>query len=208
MRIDLHVHTSPRSPCSNINPVELIQEANRIGLDGFCLTEHQVMWDWDEVVGLAGDEGIRIFRGNEITTAQGDVLVFGLERNVQGIITIQELHQIVKSAGGFSIAAHPFRGFLLFGFGMLQMNVNDAFENPTLSQVHAVEICNGKVTDEENDFAKQVAEALGLIKVGGSDAHSREAVGTCVTNFEAVIKNERDLITAIMNQGFSLERCK
>ena len=65
------------------------------------------------------------------------------------------------------------------------MNVNDALENPTLSRVHALEICNGKVTDEENDFARQVADALGIIKVGGSDAHSKEAVGTCVTNFEA-----------------------
>ena len=93
MRIDLHVHTSPRSPCSNINPAELIEEAKRIGLDGFCLTEHQVLWDWEEVVRLAGNKGIKIFRGNEITTAQGDILVFGLDQDIKGIITIQELHR-------------------------------------------------------------------------------------------------------------------
>jgi len=87
--IDLHVHTFPRSKCSNINPTELIQEARRIGLDGFCLTEHQVLWDLDEVERLADDKGIKIFRGNEITTAQGDVLVFGLDQDIQGIKSIE-----------------------------------------------------------------------------------------------------------------------
>ena len=57
MLIDLHVHTSPRSLCSNIDPEELVQEAKRIGLDGFCLTEHQVLWDWEEVVGLPEIKG-------------------------------------------------------------------------------------------------------------------------------------------------------
>ena len=208
MRIDLHCHTSPMSSCSEMTPDEMMLAAIEAKLDGICLTEHNRVWTPEQADSLSQKYGIAVFRGTEITTTGGDILVFGIDAEPEGLLTPQQLKQIVDANDAISIAAHPFRGFLLFGFGMLQMNVNDAFENPTLSQVHAVEICNGKVTDEENDFAKQVADALGLIKVGGSDAHSREAVGTCVTNFEAVIKNERDLITAIMNQGFSLERCK
>ena len=126
MLIDLHVHTSPRSLCSNIDPEELVQEAKRIGLGGFCLTEHQVLWDWDEIAKLAGDKGIKIFRGNEITTAQGDVLVFGLDKDIKGIITIQELSEIVKSVNGFSVAAHPFRGFKMFGVGQLGLTLDQA----------------------------------------------------------------------------------
>ena len=194
MLIDLHVHTSPRSPCSNIDPVDLIQEAKRIGLDGFCLTEHQVLWDWDEVADLGGDHGIKIFRGNEITTAQGDVLVFGLDQDIKGIITIQELHEILQSAGGFSIAAHPFRGFKMFGVGQLGMTLDQACKKKSLQFVDAVEIRNGRVTEKENEVAGQVAEKLGLRGTAGSDAHEIGALGTWVTIFEKDIDTEADLL--------------
>jgi hypothetical protein len=46
-------------------------EMKKIGLDGFCLTEHQVLWDFEAIQELAGGSGLKIFRGNEITTAQG-----------------------------------------------------------------------------------------------------------------------------------------
>ena len=70
MRIDLHIHTSPLSACSYIDPNELVQEARRLKLDGICLTEHQVLWDPAEVAKLAPEAGIKIFRGNEFTTNQ------------------------------------------------------------------------------------------------------------------------------------------
>jgi predicted metal-dependent phosphoesterase TrpH len=208
MRIDLHCHTSPISPCSEMTPDEMMNAALDAKLDGVCLTEHNRVWNPDQTQALSQKYGIAVFRGIEVTTTGGDILVFGVDAEPEGLLTPKQLKQRVDASEAIAIAAHPFRGFLLFGFGILQMNVNDALENPTLSQVHAVEICNGKVTDEENEFAGQVADALGLIKVGGSDAHSADAVGTCVTNFEVQIKNERDLIAAIINRQFTLERCK
>ncbi len=208
MLIDLHVHTYPRSSCSNINPAELIQEAKRIGLDGFCLTEHQVMWDWDEVVGLAENKGIRIFRGNEITTAQGDVLVFGLESNILGIITIQELSEIVKSVNGFSIAAHPFRGFKMFGVGQLGLTLDQACKKKSLQFVDAVEIRNGRVTEKENEVAGNVAERLGLPGTAGSDAHEIGALGTWVTDFKKNIDTEADLLRELKAGNFTVGSAK
>ena len=205
MKIDLHVHTFPKSSCSNINPEELIQEAKRIGLDGFCLTEHQALWDWDEVRRLAGDKGIKIFRGNEITTAQGDILVFGLEQDVKGVITIQELHGIVQSAGGFSIAAHPFRGFKMFGVGQLGMTLDQASKKKSLQFVDAIEIRNGRVTEKENELAGNVAEKLGLLATAGSDAHEIGALGTWVTAFEKDLDSEADLLRELKAGRFSAE---
>lgn len=202
MLIDLHVHTFPRSPCSSIVPETLVQEARRIGLDGFCLTEHQVLWDLDEVVRLADDNGIKIFRGNEITTAQGDVLVFGLDKDIQGIITIQELHQIVKSCGGFSIAVHPFRGFKVFGLGQLGMTLDQACKKKILKFVDAVEIRNGRVTEKENDVAEKVAEKLRLRATAGSDAHETSALGTWVTNFEKDIYTDEELLVELHSGNF------
>ena len=208
MKIDLHCHTSALSTCSEMTPDEMMAAAVQAGLDGICLTEHNRVWSPEKADELSQKYGIAVFRGIEVTTTGGDILVFGTEAEPEGLLTPQQLKRIVDAEDGLAIAAHPFRGFLLFGFGMLQMNVSDALDNPTLSQVHAVEVCNGKVTDEENNFAGQVADALGLIKVGGSDAHSVEAVGECVTVLHSPVRNERELIAAILNRQFSLERAK
>ena len=203
MNIDLHIHTSPRSPCSYIDPVELVERAKSIGLDGICLTEHQVIWPIEEVRDLARDSGIKIFRGNEITTAQGDVLVFGLEKDIQGIITIQQLKKEVDAAGAFSILAHPFRGFKVFGVTDLHMNVEQASRKKALQFVHAVEVKNAKVSDRDNEMARSVAERLNLPATGGSDAHQIDDVGAFVTIFEREIENDLELLEALHSGRFS-----
>jgi len=208
MKIDLHVHTSPRSPCSDIQPETLVAEAKRIGLDGFCLTEHQVLWSEADVKALAKDSGIAIFRGNEITTAQGDVLVFGLEEDIQGIIPIQALHQAVIAAGAFAILAHPFRGFKTFGLSDLQMDIEQASRKKALGFVQAVEIRNGKVTDRDNTMAEKVADRLNLPGTGGSDAHHLDSLGRFVTIFEQPLRTDRQLLEALHSGRFALGTCR
>jgi len=194
MIIDLHVHTSPRSPCSSIDPSDLIKEAERIKLDGLCLTEHQVLWETEEVKALARGTGVKLFRGNEFTTNQGDILVFGFNEDIKELLTIEELHQKVKAAHGFMIAAHPYRGFKTFGIGALQMTVEQACKRKVLNFVDAVETGNGKLSAQENDMARQVAEKTGLIATGGSDAHSVNELGKWVMDFNKDLENEEDLI--------------
>lgn len=194
MRIDLHIHTAPLSACSYIDPQELIQEANRLKLDGICLTEHQVVWDPAEVDRLAQDAGVRIFRGNEFTTNQGDILVFGFYEDIKELLIIQELRDKVTAAGGYMIAAHPFRGFKTFGIGQLQMTVEQASKRKVLEFVDAIEVGNGKLSPEENEMAGKVAKNLGLPGTGGSDAHRVDEIGTWVTEFENDIEDEDDLL--------------
>ena len=194
MRIDLHVHTAPRSACSYLDPGELVERAVQLKLDGICLTEHQVVWDPDDVENLAREGGIKIFRGNEYTTNQGDILVFGFYEDLKDLLTIEQLHEKVKSAGGFMIAAHPFRGFKTFGIGQLQMTVEQACKRRVFEFVDAVEIGNGKVSADENDMARKVAEKLGLAGTGGSDAHRADEIGKWVTDFEKDIRDENELV--------------
>lgn len=209
MRIDLHIHTAPRSDCSYIDPHELIQTARRLKLDGICLTEHQVVWDSDEVNKLAGEGGIKIFRGNEFTTNQGDILVFGFYKDIKELLMIQELRKEVGAAGGFMIAAHPFRGFKTFGIGQLQLTVEQASKRKMLEFVDAIEVGNGKLTSDENDMARKVSKNLDLPGTGGSDAHRIEDVGKWLTVFEKEIQDENQLVEelhagrfrAVQNRG-------
>jgi len=194
MRIDLHIHTAPLSACSYIDPQELMQEARRLKLDGICLTEHQVVWGSDEVDKLAGEAGIRIFRGNEFTTNQGDILVFGFYEDIKELLIIQELRDKVTAADGYMIVAHPFRGFKTFGIGQLQLTVEQACKRKVLEFVDAVEVGNGKLSPDENEMARKVAEKLGLPGTGGSDAHRVDEIGTWVTVFEKAIESEIELV--------------
>lgn len=203
MTIDLHIHTYPRSPCSSMDPVDLIEEARRIGLDGICLTEHGLLWNPQELQQLARRAGdLVILRGMEVTTDQGDVLVLGFHGRTKEVMPIQELRQQVRSAGGFMIAAHPFRGFLLFGLAEFQLSVEQASLRPLFRHVDALEVGNCKVTGPENEMARQVAHRLGLPGVAGSDAHRLEEVGRFVTVLERDVTNEERLIRELREGRF------
>jgi predicted metal-dependent phosphoesterase TrpH len=197
MIIDLHVHTSTGSACSSAPVDDLIEEAKRIGLDGICLTDHHYVWEPGTLEDLRQRHGFLILGGNEITTDQGDILVFGLVKEIKGIIKLEQLRGEVLAAGGCMIVAHPFRGFLVFDVAQLGLTPEKAMERALFKYVDAVEVLNSKVTESENDFAARVARGLGAPVTGGSDAHDVQEVGLYATWFPGIITNESDLIEAL-----------
>jgi predicted metal-dependent phosphoesterase TrpH len=201
--IDIHVHSSPASPCSSAPVDKLIREAKQIGLHGICITDHNYVWKSETIQDLRQKHGFLVLRGNEITTDQGDILVFGLDEDIRGIIRLEDLREKVSDTEGFMIAAHPFRGFLTFGIGELGLTPEKAMERPFLKLIDAVEVLNGKVTKKENEFALNVAKGLGLPVTGGSDAHEVDEVGTYATQFHREIENEKDLIEALKSGDYA-----
>jgi predicted metal-dependent phosphoesterase TrpH len=197
--IDLHVHTFPASPCSSAAVDALIEEAKQIGLTGICLTDHNYVWNPGKIEDLRQKHGFLVLRGNEITTTQGDVLVFGYYLDIKGIISLEELRKEVIKSKGIMISAHPFRGFLVVGTDQLGLTVEKGAQRHMFKFVDAVEVLNGKVTEKENSFALSVAQRLGLAVTGGSDAHEVHEVGRYATCFAHEIKNEEDLVSALKN---------
>jgi predicted metal-dependent phosphoesterase TrpH len=195
--IDLHVHTSPASPCASSSVDEMIKEAKSIGLDGICLTDHNYLWSPEAVQALREKHDFLILRGNEIVTEQGDMLVFGFYEDVQGIIKLAELKKQVAAVDGFIVAAHPFRGFLTFGADDVGLTAEKAMAREMFKWVDGVETLNGKVTATENGLAQNVAKGLGLSATGGSDAHDISTIGTYATAFEQTINNEKELLSAL-----------
>ena len=195
--IDLHVHTSPASPCASSSVDDVITEAKRIGLNGICLTDHNYLWRNEDIKALRDKHNFLVLRGNEITTIQGDMVVFGLEEDIQGIIALKDLAEKVAAVNGFIIAAHPFRGFLAVSGDKLGLGVDKAAARPVFKLVHGVETLNSKVTENENNFSGRVAESLEIPTTGGSDAHLAEEVGVYATRFSKIIHDEEELISAL-----------
>lgn len=201
--IDLHVHTTPASPCSSAPIDGLIAEAKRIGLHAFCLTDHDYTWSKADVEALMEQYNYLLLRGNEVTTDQGHMLVFGLEKKIDRLIRLEELREEVNRVKGFIIVAHPFRGFLTFGVGQLGLTPDKAKERALFKRVDAIEVLNGKVTKKENAFAREVAQSLGMPTTGGSDAHEVDEIGQFATRFESLIRDEKDLLEALHDGAFS-----
>ncbi|MBN2706129.1 MAG: PHP domain-containing protein [Deltaproteobacteria bacterium] len=195
--VDLHVHTSPASPCASDSVDEMIIEAKRIGLNGICLSDHNFIWTPEKIESLRRKHDFLVLRANEIVTEQGDMLVYGFYEDIQGIIRLAELKKRVDAVGGFIVAAHPFRGFLTFGADDVGLTPEKAMTREMFKLVDAVETMNGKVTATENALARDVALGLGLPAVGGSDAHDVSSVGIYATAFTWKIKNEEELLAAL-----------
>ena len=65
-----------------------------------------------------------------------------------------------------------------------------------------VEVFNGANTERENGFALDVARSLGERGTGGSDAHSTEGIGSCITIFDGDIRSEADLLEALRSRAY------
>ncbi len=204
----MHVHTSRGSADSNLSPLELVEEARRLGLDGVCLTEHSGPWDKFEYGRFASQhDDLLVVPAMEVESEMGHITVFGLDRYVSGIRDPKQLRSVVDNSGAFVVIAHPFRNFfhnityssnLLFKDWTSQPTTAEkAAKHPIFGLVDAIEVANGANTDEENLFAWEVAQHLGKRVVGGSDAHSTNGLAACVTVFPERIHTPEDFLEAL-----------
>ena len=51
--IEMHAHTSDKSLDSGVSAIEMISKAKEIGLSGICLTEHNALWDSEDISKLS-----------------------------------------------------------------------------------------------------------------------------------------------------------
>jgi len=202
MIVDLHVHTSALSSCSSLDPEEAVLTARSSGLDAICFTEHSRLWPEAQLEKLSARYDFPVFCGMEVETREGHMLVFGLSEDQTEIMAAEELRRKVDLAGGVMIYAHPFRGFLMFGFSDLQMTIKEACGRKVFQMVDAVETFSGKSGKKENTLAQEVCGKLSIPGVGGSDAHSAKELGRCITIFNNNLRSTADLIEEIKKRQF------
>lgn len=206
MLIDLHNHTAPLSWDSLLSPDDLASTAKGAGLDGICLTEHDQFWEPDEARELGRRHGILVLPGVEITTEDGHLLVFGLERYVFGMHRIAFVKAAVEKAGGAIVAAHPYRRSFHEGTGpwvpLYREQVDKASANPLLAVADGVETFNGRGSKSQNDFSRDVCQALGMKATGASDAHATKDIARFATDFSKPIADVQDLIAELRSGRF------
>ncbi|MBI4338216.1 MAG: PHP domain-containing protein [Chloroflexi bacterium] len=209
---DLHVHTVKGSGDSSLLPAELLVEAKRRGLRGVCLTEHSGWRDAEGLRRFAAQADLIVVPALEIETAMGHILVFGIKGYPEGAADVRRLRKVVSKAGGYMVAAHPFRNLFNpppYNRSLLYPSPDgypatpqEAATHPLFELVDALEVVNGANTGQENLFALEVAGLLDKGAVGGSDAHSRSGVGAGHTLFDGDVRNVQDFLEALHAGAF------
>ncbi len=197
MIVDLHIHTNLGSMCSQLGPDELLNRAQELGIDAVCVTDHHSHRGADKMIEYAKGSGYPVFRGVEIYTNLGDMLVFGLKRETKyHLTTFDELTEMAEEDGAIIIPSHPCRGW------DPKHAHNHSFPREVLGHIVAIETHNGANKARSNELAQAVAGELGLRGTGGSDAHAIWQVGKCVTVFEKNIINQEELIAELRGGNY------
>jgi predicted metal-dependent phosphoesterase TrpH len=197
---DMHLHTSRHSEDGEINPFALLRYAERLGLTGVVITEHDYLWTEAELEELrAATPGILVFAGVEVSAHEGHFLAYGVTnplRLPKGI-KVKELCDEVHRQGGAVVAAHPFR----WGqkFDEIVKESRPALDGMELMSMNM----DGAVRRQAHEFWQQHPWS----GVGNSDAHELKQVGMCYTQFPQPIRDQRDLVEALRaGKGMAQER--
>ena len=191
MKIDMHCH-SKYSHDNYLDPEVLIKQAIERDLDGVCFTEHYSLKASSPVEKIRVPNGFQVFRGLEISTNHGHLLVYGLKDDSWNIwsrnnyLDIFEVMNLVHDQGGICVAAHPFRSWDSIGEAILKI---DGFD--------AIETRNARSPDIENQKADQIARLKNIPSIGGSDCHLKEQAGLGFTEFKNPVHGMDELIAEI-----------
>ena len=205
MYLDLHSHSvsSDDSRATVEQYLKWIQVLRQRGytVDGIVLTEHR-KFDWDQDYSqLADHYGVLVLKGSELDTRYGHFLVYGVNEGLNKDIDFtdvgmdaRQLMQAARQHGALAIPAHPGR----FGIGLVDyIAQGEAFEDVTI-----VERLNGGSRQGENERAAELCDQYGYLGVGASDAHLASHIGACLTDFQAPIRNEGELVDALLSGQF------
>jgi predicted metal-dependent phosphoesterase TrpH len=189
--IDLHCHTNA-SFDSLSDPAKVVRAAATRGLTHLAITDH------DRIDGAlrardAAPDGLTVIVGEEIRTADGDLIALFLERAVAPHRPARETIEELRAQGGLVGIPHPFdrfRGSML----------KDPRLEAMAAMVDWVEAHNARVVGGTgNERAQQFALEMGLPGVAVSDAHSIIEVGVAYTALDGDPSTPEGLLAALTN---------
>jgi len=164
MKVDLHVH-SKYSACSNLEPLTIIRQAKKAGLDAVAITDHNTISGYMAVKKVAGN--IEVIPGIEVKTESGDLIGLFVEENVEKGLGVAETADRIRELGGLVVVPHA--------FDWLRKSIGEKIAD---ARPDAIEVYNNRALfGSFNERAEEYALANRIVGVAGSDAHFQDEVG-------------------------------
>jgi predicted metal-dependent phosphoesterase TrpH len=187
--IDLHCHTRASFDCLSA-PKAVVKAAMERGLTHLAITDHDRIDGALEARELA-HAGLTVIVGEEVKTADGDLICLFLERAVPPGLSVVETIAAAREQGGLVGIPHPFdrmRGSLLR---------EEAALDALADKVDWIETHNARVVGRGNQHAAEYAREHGLPGVAVSDAHSILEIGVAYTRLEGDPSTPAGLLAAL-----------
>lgn len=168
LRLDMHTHTE-HSPDSRLRLARFAARARETGLGAVCVTDHNTI---DGALRLRElDPGFRVVVGEEIYSAEGEIIGLFLEEAVPPHLPAAETMDRVHAQGGLVYIPHPFSRNRLRHLRLEQLT-------ELVDRIDAVEVFNAREMSKASN-AKALAFAVAHAKPGGvgSDSHRAAELG-------------------------------
>ena len=195
--IDLHCHTRA-SFDSLSSPADVVRAAVERGLTHLIVTDHDRI-DGAKAARKAAPAGFTVIIGEEVKTADGDLICAFLERAIRPGLSAVDTIAAARKQGALVGIPHPFdrmRGSLL----------KDARMASLAPLVDWVEVHNARILGGGNELAVAYAKENGLAGVAVSDAHTLLEVGVAYTALDGDPGTPDGLLAALPGAELVLGR--
>ncbi len=184
MRIDMHVHTC-YSADSNLGLADIVQAVEDGLIDGLAITDHNEIKGAQELQQFAP---FPVIVGEEIMTEDGEIIGYFLSKRIEAGLPLLETINQIKEQGGLVAVPHPFDRLRT---SALKRNKLDL----VTKYLDMIEVFNSRnVFKQDNQLAQEFAEKAGLLKIAGSDAHTKPEIGAAWIEIET-FKGASDFLT-------------
>ncbi|MBC7644338.1 MAG: PHP domain-containing protein [Thermoleophilia bacterium] len=196
--IDLHMHTSHSWDCAT-DPEALLYVAKKIGLTAVAITDHNEIYGALACAELAEEYGIQVIVGEEVKTAEGEVIGLFLSEKIEGGLSWDETIRQIKAQDGLVYVPHP--------FDRLHTIPSAQCLRDSIDEIDAFEVYNARLAFQQyNRDAQRFARKYNLIEGAGSDAHVPQGLGTGAVHMPAW--DDRENFLTSLAQGQILRRPK
>ena len=182
-RADLHIHTVASDGLADV--VSIVEGVASTGrLDVIAITDHERIDAALAGRAIAQDRGLPldVIVGEEVTTLGGHLLALFIERRIRPYRALGRTIADIHEAGGIAIPAHPLVPYPLCAQGWVLRRLLDDPDDAV--RPDALETFNPTALGRPwHDRVVRFADDHGLARIGNSDAHALDAVGTGWTTF-------------------------
>ena len=186
LRIDLHLHTT-LSQDSTVTLEDAIEGCRRLGLDGFAVTNHDVLTRVPE--SAIDDSGLIILPGVEIKAEGIHIGAFDIRELPEGKLSLGETVDRIHDQGGIAIICHPYS---VLGTWLNGKKIEEAGFD-LVEVANAYQFPYGIMVELNRNLAKR----LNRPQTGGSDSHIPQTVGRAYTVLEAEERTPEGALEAL-----------
>lgn len=214
-RIELHAHSKPVSPCSEIPPERLVEVYKNLGYDALVLTNHFMifnaeqkkeeylkayMQDYEKTCELGERAGIKILFGAEIrfTENNNDYLIYGVNEEMLSEIYdllpygLENFRKTYSLNNSLFVQAHPFRN----GIELVDPSLLDGIEVYNLHPNHNSRVAVASAYAKENN--------LDIITIG-TDYHHPGHEGLSALRLKTLPDDSFELAEILKTGDYILE---